>query len=227
MTAELDDWADADLGVDGPTVPHVGRGELAAQRAVDLVIATAACLVLAIPALIVAVVVKLTSSGPVLFAHRRVGRDGRTFEVYKFRSMRNGTDAEVLADPATHTAYLLNGFKLPADDPRITSVGRVLRRTSFDEVPQLVNVLRGDMSLVGVRPVLPEELAVRPSYDQALYRRLRPGMTGLWQVEGRSTVLDVDRLLLDRRYLEQWSFWGDLRILARTPRALLRISHAH
>lgn len=209
------------------TVSERRGGELVAQRTLDLVIAMVACVLLVIPALIVAVVVKLTSRGPVLFAHPRVGRGGRTFDVYKFRSMRQGTDAEVLDDPVTRATYLDNGFKLPPDDPRITRVGRVLRRTSFDEVPQLINVLRGEMSLVGVRPVLPDELAIRSLYDQALYCSMRPGMTGLWQVEGRSTVLDIDRLLLDRRYLEQWSFWGDLRILARTPRALLRISHAH
>jgi exopolysaccharide production protein ExoY len=213
--------------VDGPTASQHRRGELVAKRGVDLVLAGTACIVLAIPAVIVAAMVKLTSRGPLLFAHARVGRGGRMFEVYKFRSMREGTHAEVLDDPITRATYLDNGFKLPPDDPRITWFGRVLRRTSFDEVPQLINVLRGEMSLVGVRPVLSEELAIRSSDDQALYWTMRPGMTGLWQVEGRSTVQDIDRLLLDRRYLEEWSFWGDVRILARTPRALLRVSHAH
>jgi lipopolysaccharide/colanic/teichoic acid biosynthesis glycosyltransferase len=213
--------------VDERLVAQRSSGELAAQRALDLAVAAVACLILAVPALIVAVVVKSTSRGPVLFTHPRVGRGGRSFEVYKFRSMRDGTDAEVLDDPATRASYLDNGFKLPPDDPRITRVGRVLRRTSFDEVPQLINVLRGDMSLVGVRPVLAEELELRPVYDRELYSTMRPGMTGLWQVEGRSTVQHIDRVLMDRRYLERWSVWGDVCILARTPRALLRVSHAH
>lgn len=216
----------------GPPDDHVSAGvrsgfDPAAKRALDVLIAVSACAVLAIPAVIVAALVKLTSRGPVLFAHQRVGRDGRVFEVYKFRSMRQGADVEVLDDPAIHATYLEHDFKLPPDDPRITRFGRLIRRSSFDEVPQLVNVLRGEMSIVGVRPVIPEELAARPFYDQELYRTMRPGITGLWQVEGRSSVQGIDRLLLDRQYLECWSLWGDLGILARTPKALLRVNHAH
>jgi len=208
------------------TLPVRGRGAIAAQRAIDLVVGVVACAVFALPAVVIAVLVKLTSRGPVVFHHGRVGRGGEVFDVYKFRSMREGTEVDVVHDPALWASYVDHGFKLAPDDPHITRFGRMLRRTSLDELPQLVNVLRGEMSLVGVRPLLAEELALRSPYDQALYRTLRPGMTGLWQTEGRSTVHDVDRLLLDRRYLEQWSPWGDLVILARTPRALVRAGHA-
>ncbi len=171
--------------------------------------------------------VKATSRGPVLFNQQRVGRNGELFTVYKFRSMRDGTHHEVLGDAVARQAYHDNDFKLPPDDPRITTIGRLLRKTSLDELPQLVNVLMGDMSIVGIRPLLADELALRPEYDQQLYRTMRPGMTGLWQVEGRSTVQKTDRLHLDRRYVEEWSVWGDVKIAVRTPLALLRIHHAH
>ena len=200
---------------------------LVLQRAFDVTLAALGCLLFAIPVVVLALGVKLTSRGPVLFVQRRDGHGGDPFDVYKFRTMRDGTHREVLDDEAARQAYHDNDFKLPPDDPRITAIGRLLRKTSLDELPQLVNVLRGEMSIVGVRPLLAEEVAMRPAYDQALYRTKRPGMTGLWQVEGRSTVQKIDRLHLDRRYLEEWSVWGDVKIAARTPFAVLRISHAH
>lgn len=206
---------------------HPSRRELVAQRLFDLVTALVGVVVFLVPALLIAVVVKCTNSGPVLFTQRRVGRGGREFTVYKFRTMRQGTHQEILADERARQAYRDNDFKLPPDDPRITGIGRLLRKTSLDELPQLINVIQGKMSIVGVRPLLAEEVAIRPAYDQALYRCMRPGMTGLWQVEGRSTVRSTDRLQLDRTYLENWSVWGDIKIAIRTPFALLRIGHAH
>ena len=204
-----------------------GDGQFALQRAFDTVIVLVAVVVFAIPAVIIAALVKLTSPGPVLFRQLRVGRHGELFDVYKFRTMRDGTHLEVLDDDDARRAYHANDFKLPDDDHRITRIGRLLCRTSLDELPQLVNVLKGDMSIVGVRPLLAEELALRPEHDQVLYRTMRPGMTGLWQVEDRSTVQKEDRLHLDRRYLENWSVWGNVKIIARTPGARLRIHHAH
>jgi lipopolysaccharide/colanic/teichoic acid biosynthesis glycosyltransferase len=171
--------------------------------------------------------VKTTSSGPVFFKQQRVGAGGELFEMWKFRTMADGTHHAVLSDEAARRAYEANDFKLPADDPRITRVGRWLRRTSLDELPQLINVVLGTMSIVGVRPVEPQQLASWPAENQDLYKMLRPGMTGLWQVEGRSTVRSHDRLALDRSYLENWSVWADVKIAARTPFALLRIHHAH
>lgn len=209
-----------------PEFAAVRRGS-ARKRALDLVGASLT-LPFALPAaLLIAALIKCTSRGPVLFAHERVGQDGRTFVLIKFRSMRDGTDREVLRCQSQRHHYASNDFKLPRDDHRITRVGKVLRATSLDELPQLLNVLRGEMSLVGIRPLLSDELAIRPAYDQACYRLMRPGMTGLWQVTGRSTVGDTDRHALDREYVETWSVWNDVKLLIRTPFAVLRFHHAH
>ena len=197
------------------------------KRMCDMVLGCFA-VVLLLPLMVVtAVVIRVTSSDPVLYRQTRVGRGGRRFEVVKFRTMRAGTHEEVMCDPVARSLYEANGWKLAPDDSRITPVGRWLRKTSLDELPQLFNVLAGDMSLVGVRPLLADELAQRPVSDQELYLSMRPGMTGLWQVEGRSTLSEVDRLELDRAYLERWSLRRDLLLIARTPAALLRLSRTH
>jgi lipopolysaccharide/colanic/teichoic acid biosynthesis glycosyltransferase len=160
----------------------------------------------------------------VLFRQERVGVDGRRFTMLKFRSMV--TDAEerrhALVDLDEGNGML---FKI-REDPRITPVGALLRRFSLDELPQLFNVLRGDMSLVGPRPPLPEEVA---AYDDDAVRRLRvrPGMTGLWQVSGRSDLSWEESLRLDLRYVDNWSLALDLSILWRTWRAVLRGSGAY
>jgi len=213
--------------VSAEVLPELSATDVVLQRVLDVVVATVAALLLIVPALIIALLVKTTSKGPVLFRQERVGVGGKLFNVWKFRTMADGTHAEVLADDELSQAYRDNDFKLSPNDPRITRIGRILRSTSLDEVPKLVNVLAGHMSIVGIRPLLAEELALRPVYDQDLYRRMRPGMTGLWQVEGRSTVQNADRLHLDRRYLEDWSVLDDVKIILRTPLALLRVAHAH
>lgn len=193
-----------------------------AKRALDIVVSVIGLFVLAPLMLILAIAVKRSSPGPVLFRQQRVGQNGREFDVLKFRSMRTGAHADLIRDPVAHRRYQENGFKLDADDPRITSVGRFIRATSLDELPQLINVLRGEMSLVGIRPLLADEVELRSHYDQACYRALKPGMTGLWQVSGRSSVGDTDRHALDREYIERWSLEADLRVLVRTPIAVLR-----
>jgi lipopolysaccharide/colanic/teichoic acid biosynthesis glycosyltransferase len=180
-----------------------------------------------VPSLIIIFLVVVTSRGPILFTQKRVGKNGRTFNVLKFRTMQAGTHTAIITDDAELARYQDNGFKVQPDDPRITSVGRVLRKSSLDEIPQLVNVFWGDMSIVGIRPLLPEELALRSERDQMLYRMLRPGMTGLWQVEGRSHVEQVDRVGLDRTYIESWSLGSDLWIMLRTPFALLKVGNTH
>jgi lipopolysaccharide/colanic/teichoic acid biosynthesis glycosyltransferase len=152
----------------------------------------------------------------------RVGKDERHFLVLKFRTMKVGTQQELWESEEQVSGFVANDFKLSRNDSRITTVGRVLRRTGLDELPQLVNILRGEMSLVGVRPLVPAELALRPEIDQQLYCRLRPGVTGLWQTSGRSTVLRNRRIAMDRRYSAEWHPWEDLKILVRTPRSLFR-----
>jgi exopolysaccharide production protein ExoY len=194
----------------------------ATQRLLDVVVGSAALVVLALPMALVALVIWLTSPGPVVFAHTRVGHQGRLFQCLKFRTMRVGADAELdmllEADSSARAAFAAN-FKLSAD-PRVTRLGRFLRRTSLDELPQLVNVVRGDMSLVGPRPVVPEELWRYGDRGQIVLQ-VRPGMTGPWQVGGRNDIPYGERIRLDVDYVLHRSLSGDLRILAHTVRYVL------
>jgi lipopolysaccharide/colanic/teichoic acid biosynthesis glycosyltransferase len=187
----------------------------------DRMIALLALTALAVPMLIVAAIIKLTSQGPVLVKQERVGRFGRAFGFYKFRSMR--ADAEMLRDQLEqHNEHDLDApliFKMRCD-PRITGIGGFLRRTSMDELPNLFNVLKGEMSVVGPRPPLPREVA---HYDAFHMQRLAavPGMTGLWQVRGRSEIPFEEMVAIDLEYIENWSLWLDLKILLKTPIAVI------
>ena len=182
-------------------------------------------LFLAPVALAVALAVRLTSRGPVFFCQDRVGRGGRTFRMMKFRSMY--VDAEkrrsMLEQRNVNSDGLL--FKIP-DDPRITPVGRFIRKYSLDEIPQLINVLSGKMSLVGPRPNLPSEVA---RYGDDMRRRLlvKPGITGLWQISGRNDLTWLETVQLDLRYVENWTLGYDLMILWKTPSAVARASGAY
>jgi exopolysaccharide biosynthesis polyprenyl glycosylphosphotransferase len=190
------------------------------KRLFDIVGSVALLLVLSPLLAVIALGVKLNDGGPVIFRQERVGRGGASIEFLKFRSMV--VDAEArrldLVESAGDRGNAVM-FKL-ADDPRITRIGRILRRYSLDELPQLWNVLRGDMSLVGPRPALPAEVS---SYDEDAHRRLavRPGITGLWQVSGRSDLAWDDTVRLDLFYVDNWSFMQDMLILARTLRAVV------
>jgi exopolysaccharide biosynthesis polyprenyl glycosylphosphotransferase len=184
-----------------------------AKRVFDIVVASAALALLAIPMAIVAATVKFTSTGPVLFRQARLGRDGDTFEVLKFRSMV--VDAEDrLVDLRESNEADGPLFKM-SNDPRITRIGRVLRSTSIDELPQLWNVVRGEMSLVGPRPALASEAH---GWTPDLYNRLRvrPGITGMWQVSGRSDTGFDEYTRLDLHYVDNWSFLVDIGIILRT-----------
>jgi lipopolysaccharide/colanic/teichoic acid biosynthesis glycosyltransferase len=213
------------LGLPTPTLrPDVlDRPGHEAKRLLDLTVSLLALIILTPVMLLVAIAVKLNSPGPVFFRQERVGQNARTFTLVKFRSMSHGTHDDLVRDAGAHRRYQENGFKLDADDPSITRVGRFIRATSLDELPQLFNVFAGEMSLVGIRPVVADQLTLRPEYDQACYRAMKPGMTGLWQVSGRSSVEHGDRAALDREYIETWSVEADLRVLVRTPIAVLRI----
>lgn len=201
-------------------VPLIGVREvgfsqsaLLIKRAVDIVGAIACMLATAPLAALTAVVIKLDSPGPVIFRQTRVGQDGKLFEMYKFRSMRAGAEEEL---ENLRELDEVDGvtFKIK-QDPRTTRVGRFLRRTSLDELPQFWNVLRGDMSLVGPRPNVPEEVS---RYIEWHKKRLQvpPGLTGMWQVSGRSLLSFDETVLLDLYYVENWSFWLDCKILLRT-----------
>jgi len=211
-----------------PTLAIQGRWSRAAKRTLDLIVAIpiAVLFVLLLP--IVALALKLTSPGPVLFKQQRIGRNGRTITVYKFRSMRIDAEARLRADPALFEAYLNNGFKVPSRlDPRITRVGRFLRKTSLDELPQALCVLRGTMSAVGPRPVVPDELAALYHRAPEYYLSCKPGLTGLWQVSGRSHVVHKNRTTLDELYATNWSLFWDVKILVRTVPAVLTAHGAH
>jgi lipopolysaccharide/colanic/teichoic acid biosynthesis glycosyltransferase len=207
-----------------PTRRPVGRLE----RLVDVVVA-AGVLAVASPVLaLAALAVRLTSRGPVVFRQERIGLDERPFTCLKLRTMY------VDADDTIHRRYverLLTEERPPeggrtgvyklTDDPRVTPVGRWLRRTSLDELPQLVNVLRGEMALVGPRPMLAFEVELLEPWQRERFR-VRPGLTGLWQVSGRSSVDAATALTLDVEYARSRSLGLDLWLLARTPRALVR-----
>ncbi|GAB48666.1 sugar transferase [Mobilicoccus pelagius] len=195
----------------------LGRSVLA-KAIVDRVVAALLLLVFSPVFLVVALLVKLDDRGPVFYRQERVGVRGELFGMVKFRSMRVGADAMIAALQAESDGDGVL-FKM-REDPRITRVGMVLRRYSIDELPQLVNVVRGEMSLVGPRPPLPREVL---EYESDAIRRLhvRPGMTGLWQVSGRSDLSWEDSLRLDLRYVDNWSLVTDLQILLRTVRAVL------
>ena len=195
---------------------------MVAKRAVDLFLG-GLLLAAALPVLAVALAsVRLTSSGPALFRQRRVGRDGQVFDILKVRTMHEDAEHRLGTDPELQARYRHNGRKLPLDhDPRLAPLGALLRRTSCDELPQLWNVLKGDMSLVGPRPVLAEELAEYGPYEAA-YRMAKPGLTGAWQVAGRDNVRFPQRAEIDADYIDQWSLTRDLVILVRTVPAVLK-----
>jgi len=182
-------------------------------------------LVVLLPVLVMAaLLIKMTAPGPVLYRQERVGWHGRRFRVWKFRSMSCGSDQRVAQLMAEHGGY--GPFYKIREDPRITPVGRFLRRSSIDELPQLINVLKGEMSLIGPRPQVPAEV---DQYAPEHYRRLlvRPGITGLWQVSGRSDVPRHEAVLLDLYYVDTWSLQGDLRILLKTAKVVVTARGAY
>jgi len=204
------------------------RLALVAKRMLDVIGATMGLVVLLPIVLAVALAVRLDSRGPVLYRHTRVGRDGRLFRLAKFRTMEPNADtllADLLAEHPEYREEWEARQKLP-HDPRVTRVGRFLRRSSLDELPQLWNVIRGDMSLVGPRPVTHQELekfgAVAP-----VVLSVRPGLTGQWAVSGRSHIDYDERVVMEFSYVMRWSFVDDLRILVRTVPAVLRGHGAH
>ncbi|MBM4129976.1 sugar transferase [bacterium] len=206
-----------------------GQGRL--KRGLDLLLAGLALAAMSPLFLLFAILIRRSSPGPVFFAQERLGRDGRPFKFYKFRSMVHNSDdtihrqfaAMFIAGDESGCAASNAGekvFKLKRD-PRITPIGAFLRRTSLDELPQLINIVKGEMSLVGPRPPIAYEIE---SYQPWHMERLKavPGLTGLWQISGRSSVSFDDMVRLDIRYINEWSFRRDLAIIARTVPVVLR-----
>jgi exopolysaccharide biosynthesis polyprenyl glycosylphosphotransferase len=203
-------------------LPHLSRSSRSLKRSMDVVVAALSLVFLSPFFLVVAIWIRASSPGPVLFRQERMGAGGRRFQIYKFRTMFVDADErkEELAHLNKHTEAGPKMFKVP-DDPRVTRVGRVLRRWSLDELPQLINVIRGEMSLVGPRPlILDEDENVRGRQRRRL--RLTPGITGLWQVLGRSDIPFAEMLTLDYLYVTNWSLWGDVKLLVQTVPVVLQ-----
>ena len=203
------------------------------KRVIDAVLAAAVLLLLAPVLLAIALVVKLDSPGPILYRHERIGRGGKRIEVIKFRTMRiehcrgdryGAAEAEReferLMQDETNAAQFATLYKLD-DDPRVTRVGKILRKLSLDEFPQLLNVVGGSLSLVGPRPITRDELP-RYGSDAESLLSVRPGVTGYWQINGRSRLAYEDRVRLDLSYIRGWSLGLDFQILANTMRALVK-----
>ncbi|MCZ4581837.1 sugar transferase [Gordonia amicalis] len=207
--------------------PRYGASQTVLKTGLDYVVALTV-LALSAPVIIAtAVAIKAYDGGPVFFRHQRVGKDGQRFKVWKFRSMRPDADTmkdKVRADDTDGVTRAV--FFKAEDDPRITPIGRFIRRTSIDELPQLFNVLSRDMSIVGPRPLVPGEGSEIPNFVE---RRLlvKPGITGLWQVSGRSDLPEEDRIRLDLVYVENWSLMQDISILWKTTRAVIQRDGAY
>ncbi|HWE37753.1 MAG TPA: sugar transferase [Isosphaeraceae bacterium] len=220
---EVDELQRADRAARAATARR--RAYLAAKRGIDVVASVAALIALGPVLLVTALLIKLRDGGPVLFVQKRVGKDGRAFDFYKFRSMVVGAErlqADLLAFNHHDSGHT---FKMRRD-PRVTWIGRLIRRTSIDELPQFLNVLKGDMTLVGPRPALPREVA---RYDDRDRRRLEvtPGLTCLWQVNGRADLPFDRQVELDLEYIEGQGLLLDLEILARTIPAVLSCRGAY
>lgn len=187
------------------------------KRTVDITASATALLLLSPVFLVTSLAIRKDSDGPAMFTQKRIGKDGKLFEIYKFRTMVPDADKKLFElldkDEKTREEYKVN--KKLKHDPRITKVGNFLRKTSIDELPQLINVLKGDMSLVGPRPYLPREKEDMGDYYNTIIES-KPGITGLWQVSGRSNTTFEDRLEFDKEYTENKGFFYDMGLLTKT-----------
>ena len=234
-----DDWDHTDPGrpsnpalyPDLTSPDNERRSQLGVKRMMDIAGSLFALALCAPVMLAIALAVKFTSKGPIFFRQQRVGQYGKSFTFLKFRSMHVNNDASVHKEFVTKLIHeagpqSTGGVYKIKNDKRITPIGRFLRRTSLDELPQFINVLQGEMSLVGPRPAIPYELAVYKTWHRRRVLEVKPGITGLWQVTGRSRVKFDDMVRLDLRYATSWSPWLDFKILIRTPLAVIRGSGA-
>ena len=194
------------------------------KRTIDIIGAGLWLILLSPIIAIVACAVKFTSKGPVFFSQKRVGKNGELFEMYKFRSMV--VNAEELKENLEEQNEMSGPMFKIKDDPRITKVGKFIRKTSIDELPQLWNILKGDMSLVGPRPSLPKEVE---QFDNWMFKRLsvRPGLTCYWQVSGRNNIDFEDWMKLDVKYVEERNFWIDIKLIFKTVFVLFGDKNAH
>ena len=196
-----------------PVPPRLSSWQLAVKRAIDLIVSMALLPIIVPLGIVIGIAIKLDSQGPILYRQKRIGKDGGSFTMCKFRSMRR--DAEELRRTLDDMNEAEGPIFKMRKDPRVTRVGAILRKTSLDELPQIINVIQGNMSLVGPRPPLPDEVA---QYNEHQFGRLAvtPGITCLWQVQGRSSLPFDKWVELDLEYIRRQSLWLDLVILLRT-----------
>lgn len=194
------------------------------KRLIDIICSFMGLLAFSPLFIIIAIIIKFTSKGPVFFSQKRVGKYGREFDMYKFRSMV--VNAEELKEKLAAQNEMSGPMFKMKDDPRVTKVGKFIRKTSLDELPQLWNVLKGDMSLVGPRPSLPKEVA---QFEDWMYKRLevKPGLTCYWQVSGRNNIDFEDWMKLDIRYVEEKNLWIDIKLIFKTVGVLFGDKNAH
>lgn len=194
------------------------------KRLIDIVFSFIGVIVLSPLFIIIAIIIKFTSKGPVFFSQKRVGKNGKEFDMYKFRSMV--VNAEELKEKLAAKNEMSGPMFKMKDDPRVTKVGKFIRKTSIDELPQLWNVLKGDMSLVGPRPSLPKEVA---QFEDWMNKRLevKPGLTCYWQVSGRNNIDFEDWMKLDVKYVEERNLWIDIKLIFKTVGVLFGDKNAH
>jgi lipopolysaccharide/colanic/teichoic acid biosynthesis glycosyltransferase len=229
--SETDGWDD-DIFRDLQRKRGPGSGAIIYKRAIDIA-GSLFTMLLFLPIFVtLAILVKLTSRGPVFYCQKRVGQNGKLFDFYKFRSMYVDNDPEVhreyvtqLIKGAKHVQQSNGMYKL-ANDSRVTRLGRFLRKSSLDELPQFFNVLRGDMSMVGPRPPLPYEFAHYRTWHRRRVLEVKPGLTGLWQVKGRSRTTFEEMVRMDLHYARTWSPWMDIKIILQTPAAMFTATGA-
>ena len=194
------------------------------KRLIDIICSFMGLLAFSPLFIIIAIIIKFTSKGPVFFSQKRVGKYGREFDMYKFRSMV--VNAEELKEKLAAQNEMSGPMFKMKDDPRVTKVGKFIRKTSLDELPQLWNVLKGDMSLVGPRPSLPKEVA---QFEEWMHKRLdvKPGLTCYWQVSGRNNIDFEDWMKLDVKYVEERNLWIDIKLIFKTVGLLFGDKNAH
>ena len=193
------------------------------KRLFDIVFSVFAIIITLPITIPIAIIIKLTDGGSIIYGHERVGKDGKKFKMLKFRSMCMNADKklkEILKNDSKAKEEWEKTFKLK-NDPRITPIGKFLRKTSLDELPQFINVLKGDMSVVGPRPVVEEELKKYYKDKAELYKSVKPGVTGYWQVEGRSDTDYEERIKMDEYYIKNRSFLMDLKIILKTIKVMI------
>ena len=216
---------EAILSRDIVIVPKIAKGAskinyISVKRIIDVIISTIGLIVLSPIFLILAIIIKLDSKGPVFFAHTRYGKDGKKFKMYKFRTMYENAQDMINDFTPEQMKEWKENFKLQ-DDPRITKVGKFLRKTSLDELPQIVNIIKGDLSIIGPRPVIEEELE-KYGDNKDKFLSVTPGLTGYWQANGRSSTTYEQRMEMELYYIDNLSLKMDVKVFFKTIEAVIK-----